>query len=178
MQISAAEQGPRGATGPQGPAGGFGLWLSASDSQTQTNSAPGAVNKIQMRDAYISNGVSIGGSAASEIRISEPGIYNLAFSFQVDNANQNSDEFLEIWLVQNGSAVPNTNTKVTIPKRTVGAHVAAWNLFVKTTSPNEVVELVWASSENTMKILAIPDAQTPVGPAVPSVIVTLNQVGD
>ena len=60
----------------------------------------------------------------------------------------------------------------------MGAHVAAWNFFFTTTTSNEYVEIAWASSENTMKILAIPDAQTPVGPAVPSVIVTVNQVGD
>ena len=178
------ETGPRGATGatgatgPAGPAGGFGLWASATDSVTQTNPSPGSMNKIKMRDPLASNGITITGATSSEIRISQPGTYNLSFSLQVDNANQNTDEFIEIWLMKNGSDVANSNTKVTIPKKTVGAHVAAWNFFFTTTTSNEYVEIAWASSENTMKILAIPDAQTPVGPAVPSAIVTVNQVGD
>jgi hypothetical protein len=187
IQSSATMQGPRGATGMQGPqglqgvtgpAGGFGHWLSASDSQTQTNLIPGAINTIKLRDSSLANGISVSGPTSSEIRISKPGVYNLAFSFQIDNANQNTDEFIEIWLTQNGSSVSNSNTKVTIPKKTVGAYVAAWNFFVKTTVENEYVEIAWASSESTMKILAISDSQTPVGPAVPSAIVTVSQVGE
>jgi hypothetical protein len=175
------ETGPRGATGatgPIGPAGGFGMWLSATDSQTQTNPIPGAANKIKLRDPYLANVIAIAGSDSSEILISMPGVYNVAFSLQIDNANQNTNEFIEIWLTQNGTSVSNSNTKVTIPKKTVGAYVAAWNFFVKTTAVNEYVEIAWASSETTMKILAIPDSQTPVGPAVPSAIVTVSQVGD
>ena len=169
--------GATGASGPAGPAGGFGLWASATDSATQTNPSPGSINKIKLRDPLASNGITITGATSSEIRISQPGTYNLSFSLQVDNANQNADQFIEIWLMQNGSSVANSNTKVTIPKKTVGAYVAAWNFFFTTTTANEYVEIAWASSETTMKILAIPDAQTPVGPAVPSAIVTVNQVG-
>ena len=181
IQSSAAEEGPEGPTGPVGPTGapgGFGLWAHVTDSVTQTNPSPGAINKIQMRDPMVANGITITGTLSSEIRVSQPGTYSLAFSLQVDNSNINSDEFLEIWLMKNGTGVANSNTKVTIPKKSVGAYVAAWNFFFTTTSANEYVEIAWASSENTMKILAIPDSQTPVGPAVPSVIVTVNQVGD
>jgi hypothetical protein len=177
-QSTATLVGPAGPVGPAGAPGGFGLWAYGSDSLIQTNLAPGVMNKIQIRDPLVANGITIAGAISSEIRISRPGTYNLAFSLQVDNANQNTDEFIEIWLIQNGSSVANSNTKVTIPKKTVGAYVAAWNFFFTTTTANEYVEIAWASSETTMKILAIPDAQTPVGPAVPSVIVTVNQVGD
>jgi hypothetical protein len=177
-QSTATLVGPAGPVGPAGAPGGFGLWAYGSDSLIQTNLAPGVMNKIQIRDPLVANGITIAGAISSEIRISRPGTYNLAFSLQVDNANQNTDEFIEIWLMKNGSDVANSNTKVTIPKKTVGAHVAAWNFFFTTTTSNEYVEIAWASSENTMKILAIPDAQTPVGPAIPSAIVTVNQVGD
>ena len=80
-----------------------------------------------------------------------------------------------IWLTKNGGALPDTNTGIVL----VGSNakqVAAWNFFVQLNA-GEYVSLVWASLDSAAELLYESDATTPYGPAIPSVIVTVNQVG-
>jgi hypothetical protein len=95
----------------------------------------------------------------------------------MDNTDGATAGVVEIWAQQNDRDLENSNTQVLLPTRTRGAYVAAWNFFITTTGEDEFVEIAWASAETGVKILGLNDEQTPYGPAIPSALVTVNQVG-
>ena len=123
------------------------------------------------------DGVSIqadGSGKFSKIVFAHPGTYNVAFSAQLEKSNSGVD-FASIWLSQNGSNVPWTDTEVGVDG-TTRLTVAAWNFFVTTTSANEYVQLMWSSGDLHLGILAQDPVTGPVRPGIPSVILTVNQV--
>lgn len=165
-------QGVPGAVGPTGPAGGFGGYGAFLDLQTQTNTAPGNPLAILLRTTDLSSGVSIVDNA--QVTVSQAGVYNIAFSAQVTKTDAGTDT-VYIWLRINGVDVPDSNTAVVL----VGGgakQVAAWN-FVVPLGAGQQATLMWASLDANARILYEDDTTTPYGPAIPSMIVTVNQVG-
>lgn len=165
-------QGVPGAVGPTGPAGGFGGYGAFLDLQTQTNTAPGNPLAILLRTTDLSSGVSIVDNA--QVTVSQAGVYNIAFSAQISKTDAGTDT-VYIWLRINGVDVPDSNTAVVL----VGGgakQVAAWN-FVVPLGAGQQATLMWASLDANARILYEDDTTTPYGPAIPSMIVTVNQVG-
>ena len=165
-------QGVPGAVGPTGPAGGFGGYGAFLDLQTQTNTAPGNPLAILLRTTDLSSGVSIVDNA--QVTVSQAGVYNIAFSAQITKTDAGTDT-VYIWLRINGVDVPDSNTAVVL----VGGgakQVAAWN-FVVPLGAGQQATLMWASLDANARILYQDDTTTPYGPAIPSMIVTVNQVG-
>jgi hypothetical protein len=158
--------------GPTGPAGGFGGYGAFLDLQTQTNTAPGNPLAILLRTTDLSSGVSIVDNA--QVTVSQAGVYNIAFSAQITKTDAGTDT-VYIWLRINGVDVPDSNTAVVL----VGGgakQVAAWN-FVVPLGAGQQATLMWASLDANARILHEDDTATPYGPAIPSMIVTVNQVG-
>lgn len=111
----------------------------------------------------------------NEIVMTAAGKYNIAFSAQLHQTNGSG--VVNIWLNKNGTPLANTNTKIAITANNPFS-VAAWNLFVDAAA-NDTYQLVWSStSPNTVVEY---EAQTTINgfvhPAIPSVILTVNQVG-
>ena len=111
----------------------------------------------------------------NDIVITAAGKYNIAFSAQLHQTNGSG--VVNIWLNKNGNPLENTNTKIAITANNPFS-VAAWNLFVDAAA-NDTYQLVWSStSPNTVVEY---EAQTTINgfvhPAIPSVILTVNQVG-
>jgi hypothetical protein len=121
------------------------------------------------------NGVSI--TNGSKITIANPGVYNIAFSAQMVKNSGNSATHAHIWLSQNGTDVPISASQVGFPSNSI-YYVPAWNFFFKTTAANEYVQLKWEINSNVNNAVSI-QSQTAVGtiPAIPGLIVTVNQVG-
>lgn len=170
-------QGPQGIQGIQGIPGLNGVGWSGSfyDTTDQT----GLANTVLTMDINTSdswnNGVSIVNS--NEITLANPGVYNLMFSAQLVKNSGNSATHAHIWLSQNGVDVPYSASQVGLPSNSVYI-VAAWNFFFETTTPNEHVQLKWEINSNVDNGLFI-KSSTPSGsiPAIPGLIVTVNQVG-
>lgn len=121
----------------------------------------------------ISKGVSISGSFSDMIKITNPGIYNIQFSAQLDKTDsQNATAY--IWLARTGSDMALTNTGVTLGGGAGDASVAAWNFFVSASS-NDWYQLKWGATRNNAVIFY--NAAPAVGPAIPSLILTVNKVG-
>ena len=121
----------------------------------------------------ISNGVSISGSYNDKIKITNPGVYNIQFSAQFDKTDaQNSTAY--IWLSRTGSDVADSNTGVTLGGGAGDASVAAWNFFVSA-STNDWYQLKWGATRNNVVIVY--NSSPAVGPAIPSIILTVNKVG-
>lgn len=164
--------GPQGVPGPVGPAGGFGGYGSFIDLQTQTNTSVGNPLPVFLRTTDLSSGVSIVDD--TKITVDDTGVYNIAFSAQLTKTDGGTDT-IYIWLRTNGIDVPDSNTALVLTGG--GAkQVAAWN-FVVPLGAGQHATLMWASADSAAQIVYVNDAATPYGPAIPSVILTVNQVG-
>jgi len=123
------------------------------------------------------NGVSVVNNPSgdpTQITIANPGTYNVQFSAQLFNSSGGgSNAAVNIWLKQNGLAVPYSDTKVAVIANSPYV-VASWNFFVQTTNPNEYVELAWETNHANISLHSqVPNA---LSPGIPSIILTVNRI--
>ncbi len=172
--------GAQGATGPAGPGGALGSYAAFGSTAVQS-AAVGATaffNNFYI-DGAGSNYISLtttGLIANDTIQISNPGTYNIQFSAQVTlpSGNINNSSKIYIWLEQNGSTVPYSNTSFSYPvNSTTTAFVTAWNWFITTTSINETFRIVWSTTDADIKIQSVTNTY---GPNIPSILLTVQQV--
>jgi len=165
-----------GATGPQGAGGTLGYWGSFWSTQTQTNPTPNAVNVMSFNNTDPdSNGVSIQNN--TELTFAYEGVYNIQFSAQVNRilAAPLAAE-VDIWFAKNGVSIPDSNTILFISGPSSGAKdVAAWNYQLKLNA-GDYIELYWSCPNTDIELTYIPVTFSPTRPAVPSVILTAQQV--
>ena len=116
-------------------------------------------------------GVSISGSNQDKIKVANSGVYNIQFSAQFDKTNS-ANATVYVWLRKNGTDIPISNTGLTLGGGANDSAVAAWNFFVSA-SANDYYQLMFAATYNNARVLYT----TPLlGPAVPSLILTVNRV--
>jgi len=139
------------------------------DLQTQLNTDVGNALPVLMRTTISNNHVSIVDD--SKITMDFTGVYNIQFSFQMQKTDSGTD-IVYIWLSKNGQDVPNSNTSITMVGNNT-AYVAAWN-FVVEAQAGDYFEIMWGSLDSNMEILYQPI--NGIGPAIPSVILTVCQV--
>jgi|694.fasta_scaffold73714_2 hypothetical protein len=176
IQGPQGEQGIQGVQGIQGIAGVVGGYLgSFYDTTNQTGLANSVLTmNIGNSDPW-NDGVSI--VSGSQITIANPGVYNIQFSAQMVKNSGNTATHAHIWLSQNGLDVPISASQLGFPSNSVYV-VAAWNFFFKTTVANEYVELKWEINSNVNNAISITSAiASGTIPAIPGLIVTVNQVG-
>ena len=143
-----------------------------SDTTTQTAASINTAYGMVFNTTDSSNGVSIG-SPTSRLVADFQGVYNVQFSAQLDKTSGGAGN-IYIWLRKNGTNVPNTTTTIAI-QGTAARTVAAWNFIIQL-EPAQYVELMWATDDTSVRILAA--SATSVWPAIPSVIATLTQVNN
>ena len=176
IQGPQGEQGIQGVQGIQGIAGVVGGYLgSFYDTTNQTGNA-GAVLTMNINNSDPwNNGVSL--VSGNRITIANPGVYNIQFSAQMVKNSGNTATHAHIWLSQNGLDVPISASQLGFPSNSVYV-VAAWNFFFKTTVANEYVQLKWEINSNVNNAISITSAiASGTVPAIPGLIVTVNQVG-
>jgi hypothetical protein len=139
--------------------------------QDQTNAGATSVNKMTLNTTDLSNGVSV--VSNSRITIANAGVYNIQFSAQLDKTDSGDDK-VEIWLCKNGNPIANTNTETTLVGNN-GKHVAAWNWFVQAAA-GDYFEICWNAADTSVFLNSVVAASNPTRPAIPSVIVTVNQI--
>ena len=166
-------QGAQGIPGVQGLPGLLqGIYGSYLDTTTQTNITPGQPIPMRLNTSISQRHVSL--VNGSKIQVASAGTYNVQFSAQMfHTANEASTA--EIWLRVNGNDVPASNTVFTFAKKD-DKYVAAWNFMIDLNA-NDFVQLMWYSIDTTVQIVYVPEAVAPVRPSVPSLILTINQVG-
>jgi hypothetical protein len=100
------------------------------------------------------------------------GKYNIAFSAQFHQIS--SAGIVYIWLAKNGTAVPYSNSRVMVSANTPEV-IAAWNFFVDA-AVNDYYEIRWSSTSNQTQVFSM-TGLTGTKPNIPSLILTVNQVG-
>lgn len=147
----------------------YGSWFSTVD---QTAAAINTEYLMTVNTTDYEEGIFLTNS--SKFTVKETGIYNLQFSAQIHHrtgGGGGSGENIWIWLKKNGSTVANSATKIYIPSNKY--YAAAWNFFVDLRH-DEYVQLAWKVDTTNMALEA--DGASSPAPAVPSLIVTMNQI--
>ncbi|NDA80784.1 MAG: hypothetical protein EBX92_06625 [Actinobacteria bacterium] len=136
------------------------------------NSAPGQPIAMGLNTSVSTRQVSI--VDGTKVKVGVSGSYNINFSAQLLHTSNDATS-VDIWLRVNGSDVPASNTQLNFSKKDE-RYIAAWNFMVDLQA-NDYVQLMWFSNEPTMRLAYSGPGIAPVRPAVPSLIVTINQVG-
>lgn len=164
--------GPPGPTGPMGPQGSGGaLGYHGSFYSTESQQISANVNApMRINQTAESRGIAVFGQ--SRITFEHAGTYDLQFSAQLHHrgGGGNGTE-IDIWFVKNGTAIPDSATKLIIPKNEY--LVPAWD-FLITLNAGDYLELYWRTN-NTDIVLEYVSSSGSI-PAIPSLIVTVMQV--
>ena len=168
-------QGPTGFTGPvgfTGAGGALGYWGSFwSDVSQNVVGGTGTAMTLNNTDPD-TNGVSI--VSNSQITVANQGVYNIQFSAQVDRIQGTGNDSINIWFKKNGTNIPDSNTIVTVTgAAAVAKTVPAWNYMLELNA-GDYIEIFWYSNDTNMRLITF-NASGSI-PAVPSVIVTVQQV--
>jgi len=141
------------------------------DTTTQSGSA-GNIYAIKHNTTDFGDGVSI----VSETRITmeEAGIYTIISTQQFSHTSGGEVDITG-WLRKNGTDVANSATDLRL-KGNGAAELYAINYFVSA-SAGDYYEMMWSPTDSTTIIKAIAARTSPTRPAVPSVITTVNRVG-
>jgi hypothetical protein len=180
-------QGPVGPTGPrgeqgiqgsQGVPGGFGDFGAFYDTTTVWLPINEAIS-IPFNQTDLSSGVFTANDELgkpTQIRFTTAGTYNVAFSSQLEKTDGGTD-VVSIWLAKNGQNVDYTSTDVYLTNSGIKSRTfAAWNFFVKVEVGDFIQLKISATNDMATSILASPAQTNPSRPAIPSTIITVNQV--
>ena len=157
------------------PASGYyGQW---QDNVTQTAPSSNVGLAMIFRTTDIANGISIvsNGTNFTRITFANTGIYNLQFSSQFSNTN-NQDEDVTIWLRLNGSDVAGSSGFVSIPSKHGGVNghtITSWNYLLDVVA-GQYYELYWSTTNHTHVSMQYYPAGSPP-PSTASVILTVTQ---
>jgi hypothetical protein len=151
----------------------YGAFSSDQDQTTTANTA----TLMTLNTTDFANGVSI---ASSKITVANAGIYNLQFSAQFQNTD-NQIQDIRIWLKQNGTDIPGSTGYVSIPARKSAsageeAHqITGWNYYLSMTA-GQYVEIYWSATLASVTIQNYAAGVTPTSPSTQSVVATLSFV--
>jgi len=146
------------------------------DTTDQTAASTTAAHPITLNSTSLSNGVAVRNS--SQITVSQNGIYNVQFSVQLSNDDNNPQD-IDIWFRVNGTDVANSNTRFGLAARKGPSDpfhtVGTVNLLLDLVA-NDYVQLVWRTTDLDARIEEYAAGASPTRPEIPSVIVTVTFV--
>ena len=144
---------------------------------SQTTGTDGSTGNYVVSASQTVASTTITGTCKSKLKAEIAGIYNVQFSVQFVNTDNNIHD-TDIWMRKNGTNVADTNSQFSIPNRHGGVDghlIGALNLFIDLAA-NEYIELMWSTTNTSTTIQYIAAQTGPVRPATPSVIVTMDLV--
>ena len=156
------------------PTGYYGAW---QDNVTQTAAASNVGYAMIFRTIDLSNGVTVvtNGTNLTRITFANTGIYNLQFSSQFQNSNNQLAD-VTIWLRLNGTDVAGSSGYASIPNShggTDGHSIVSWNYLLSVVA-GEYYELIWSTTDHTHVTMQYYAAGSPP-PSTASVIATVTQ---
>ena len=171
-------QGIPGVPGPPGTGGlgYFGTFYDLTDQRLANEAVAQPWSFDQVSGA--NNGVTI--QSGSRITFPATGWYNIQFS-TVFGTSASSGVDVEVWFAENGSPLADSNTIFTLANQ--ADTIASWNFYYHCTNTSDYVEIMWWHESTNQDIVikhtaaspAVPGV-SPYRPAIPSIILTVNQV--
>jgi hypothetical protein len=151
----------------------YGAFSDFTDQTTTANTA----TLMALGTTDFSNQVTI---SSSKITVQNAGIYNLQFSAQFQNTD-NQIQDISIWLRQNGTDIPGSTGLVSIPARKSAsageeAHqITGWNYYVSMAA-NDYIQIYWSTTLASVTIQTYAASGTPTKPSTASVVATMSFV--
>jgi hypothetical protein len=148
-----------------------GTWYSLTDQSADADTA----TTMTCDTVGFERGITL--SNDSRFNISRRASYNLQFSAVFANP-ESSAYAVSVWLRVNGVDVASSCTDLTVPDKhgqVSGKAVASWNFFLDLNA-GDYVQLVWSTPYNTIAIEHTDARTAPVRPAMPGLIVTINEI--
>jgi hypothetical protein len=152
----------------------YGAFSSDQDQTTTANTE--TLMTLNTTDFSNNVGLDIG----SKIKVTVPGIYNLQFSTQFQNTD-NQIQDMSIWLKQNNVAIPGSTGFISIPAHKSAsagdeAHeIIGWNYYLSMAA-NDYVQIYWSTTNASVTIQHYPTSTGPVRPSTQSVVATMTFV--
>jgi hypothetical protein len=149
-----------------------GYYAQYQDVLTQTIAVINTGYPINFRTLDISNGVTV--VSNSRITFANTGIYNLQFSVQLENSD-NQEHDVTIWLRKNGVDFPGSSGFVAVVAKHGGINghtITSWNYLLDVVG-GEYYELVWSATSTQITMPFIPAGSPP--PSTASAIFTVTQ---
>ena len=154
----------------------FPLYSSFYDVVTQTTTGT-TLEVMNFGSNDIVNGVTIANDAfgnPTKITFSASGVYNIQFSAQLKKTGGGGATTFYIYLIKDGTAVPNSATAVTL-ENNGDLLVAAWNWFINIPSLPSNCQIGWYTNNANGELHYDPAPVVGI-PAIPSVILTVNKI--
>jgi hypothetical protein len=152
----------------------YGAFSSDQDQTTTANTE----TLMTLNTTDFSNDVGL--DTGSKIKVTVPGIYNLQFSTQFQNTD-NQIQDMSIWLKQNGVNIPGSTGFISIPAHKSAsageeAHeIIGWNYYLSMAA-DDYVQIYWSTTNASVTIQHYPTSTGPVRPSTQSVVATLSFV--
>jgi len=156
-----------------------------SDSTPQSSASANLKCVMQFNTFEEGNNISVINDTQSptpkptKIKFARAGVYNIAFSAQLDRVSGSGNAHVNIWFRKNGETsaydIPRSDTKVTMSGNAGASKtVAAWNL-VLSVNADDYVQIMWSTTDQHIQIINAAAETTPGSerPAIPSVILTV-----
>lgn len=150
--------------------------------QSQTDQTAAAIDQayaITYDQSDFLDGVTL--SSGSRLTVPTEGVYTVTFSIQLQNTT-NDVQDVDIWLRKNGTDIPDTNSRFSIPARkSAGAasHLIATTPIMVELAANDYIQVMWHVTDVGVSIEHFPAVTysagvTPAIPATPSAIVQVE----
>ena len=156
---------------PAGSVSYFFLPASGSFSSTQTQTV---AQTTQVPVVYNTVDITPVGmtcvTPSASILIANTGRYKVLSSLQCDRTMGGNGD-LEMWIAVNGTAVPNSATRLQINQNVETVLAVEWFLDI---TAGQSISIVLYSTSNGMRALSLPAA--PPVPAIPSIITTVVRI--
>lgn len=167
IEVSIATPGPKG----DPFAGGYAVII---DTTNQALVSPTASQAVKLGTSLESDGITL---TTNKVIPSENGVYDINWSIQFVNTDNNTIRAAEVWFVVNGAPVADSNSRFDVP----GAHngnghlIATVSLTISLDAEDEL-RLFWFASSQTVSIETLPARTNPTRPRTPGVILNVMQI--
>ena len=145
----------------------------------QTAAAIDVAYAVTYTQSDFLDGVTL--SSGSRLTVPNEGVYAVTFSIQLKNTT-NDVQDIDIWLRNNGTDIPDTNSRFSIPARKGSgnpSHLIATTTVMVELAANDYVQVMWHVTNTGVNIEHFPAVTysagvTPALPATPSAIVQVQ----
>jgi len=142
------------------------------DTTTQLATTINTATAITFNTTDLSYGVSIG-TPTSRIVVANEGLYNFDTSFQIDKTTGGLAIF-DFWFRLNGVNVTNSASRIQIQGN--NAEIFSSLNYFFNLKANDYIELMFSVTDITVELKTF--AATAPHPGIPSIILTVNTIGD
>lgn len=151
-------------------------YLSAYDTTDQTGSTS-AATAVKLNTTAFSQGISItndGSGNPTRITFTASGTYMIAPSLQFSNSDGTSNHTVTVWWAKNGTAVPASATKLSVPKSGDGGSAFFQIVAYEQVTAGQYLEIMWLPSNAAVTLDNI--AAGAIAPSNPSVILVSERI--